>query len=95
MSQSCPQCGNQVLPNTYLCKNCGTNLIDSGELISALTHIDDTKPFSLAIKLLPPAIIAFSGFVAKAVGSYWVIGVGVLGAIFLYYWLRKKKRFRP
>jgi uncharacterized membrane protein YvbJ len=94
MMRSCPECGNQILPNTYLCKSCGANIIDSGELISALTHIDDSKPFSLAIKLLPPAIIAVSGIVAKAVGSYWVIGGGVLGAVFLYYWLRKKKRLR-
>ncbi|WP_274361732.1 zinc ribbon domain-containing protein [Paenibacillus thermotolerans] len=81
MDRACPHCKHVSPKDSYICGRCGADLMEGGQLISALSHGDHSSSASVLHKLIPVAVIASSGWLAKAAGSYWILGIGIAAAL--------------
>lgn len=84
MVRQCHFCGYE-LSQGYSCKSCGTDLIDNGQLIDALTLWGVNQSISPKRNFIPLALFTVSGIASVGFGANWMLFVGIAAAVIYYF----------
>jgi hypothetical protein len=90
MKIKCSQCLTGQSTNHYTCEQCGTELIENGTLVDALTYWDVNKTSDIATYLIPLGLAVIAGVAAAMLHTNIIAVAGVAAAAIFYYFRSTK-----